>query len=291
MFGSESAVNAMADGNITSCHSHATPWNYKRAINNPSSVRAVMWCIYDFSCFENRAIPCNIEMYVDVLFSLFFSGSTSKAFHNCASLVNVFRLNFSPARMCRMTRAKHRRLTMEAPRRNIDFEVTNEKYFRNENSLSSLKSFLKTKFQKNIWNSNRSNSIFAEMFPSVDTKREAEASDKKKTRINRNSFLLATYFDLLLLSCQFWQLRSRANANLKAKRERKALISCFDGYERKSLLILWCEEPWRSFSNTISLCSSLCLLEESFINIFFFRWTSSTSLSISRIGVQQCQAT
>lgn len=32
----------------------------------------------------------SIEIYVDVLFSLFFSGSTSKAFHNCVVLVNVF---------------------------------------------------------------------------------------------------------------------------------------------------------------------------------------------------------
>lgn len=152
--------------------------------------------------------------------------------------------------------------------------LTNEKYFLNGNSAPS--GILRGIFEI------ISIARIEEMFRSFGA---------KNSRIKRNSSRL-----LLVLICSsfrvsFWQLWEKSERKSEGEERRKALISCFDGYERKSLLTLWCAvEKKKNFSSQHCL-TRLCECVRGIICFFFRRTTSSTSPPISGIGVQQCQAT
>lgn len=142
-------------------------------------------------------------LYVDVLFSLFFSGSTSKAFHNCASLVNVFTQFFRAKRMCRLTRQHQHSDWQWTPTKHWrDFLIWRDE--RGGGSEDKKILFLKFKFKKKC------------LLPS-----------KKIFAFEMQEFRSALAFDLLLLCVNFdiiSEKKKKANeqrdANLEAEREK-----------------------------------------------------------------------
>lgn len=167
---------------------------------------------------------------------------------------------FSTKRMCRMTRKhQHCWLTMADETFALIWQMK-EKNIKLRNFevkiLFSSKKIIKFHVKLKIFKGKRSKIV-------------------ERTWITRY-----TYFDLLLLLCQFWHLFSKAEKNerksVKTKRE-KMLISCFDGYERKHFE--FCDVKCvggeqNIFPNTTKnqlLC--VCLLRYQKI-FFFFHWTS-----------------
>lgn len=169
---------------------------------------------------------CSIEIYVDVLFSLFFSGSTSKAFHNCVLLVNVF-IQFFLSR--RAVNVSHDEATSAFRLTMADETLT---------LMWRMKILIIFHFET-IWRfllNNLINLMFQNCSPfhdfSENPKPKNLSSIEKKNHwreenMNKQKILSrvesSEYFDLLLLSCQVWHLFSR-----KKRSERKS-----EGEERK----------------------------------------------------------
>lgn len=129
-------------------------------------------------------------------------------------------------------------------------------------------------------------------------KSSQQEKHKKKTWINRekilsrNTFWFAPPFMSILTSSQH-QSGEKANANLKAKRE-ESLISCFDGYERKTLLILRYEKPGENFFLTLHnrKCFHVCASRNNFTfstHIFSFPPSSSTSSRALSVSELECR--
>ena len=213
----------------------------------------------------------SIEMYVDVLFSLFFSGSTSKAFHNCASLVNVF-TQFTPW-MCRMTNETST-LDWQWLGWNIHWRWCDEPE-NQEIWWKWRKIFIRHCQSSYRWIIKKFEIQFFASKSSKNFKKKFSSPREISNFLIRSSFLVN--FDI-------FSKKSEANANLKE--ERKMLISCFDGYEKKNIffcLILWCRGRifllfFLTQSQTLR-CACVKIFFTSQQNFFlsFFQWTSLTS--------------